>query len=161
MLAFAARAFGSHHRYVRGQIDHGLKEAGYGCWGFSPADIPDGGYSEYGVDALGMQEEGYDSKGVVTPHASFRALPYEPAAAVASLTALDRDLGAYDDRYGFRHSVDTSTGRVSDFVLALDQGVVATALAQQPRPGLLQRPFRTGCFRTRVRPLPAKERFSI
>ncbi|GGP64054.1 hypothetical protein GCM10010287_26090 [Streptomyces variabilis] len=44
MLPFAAGAFGSHHRYVRGQIDHGLNEAGYGYWGFSPADIPDGGY---------------------------------------------------------------------------------------------------------------------
>lgn len=151
----------SHHRYVRGQIDHGLKEAGYGYWGFSPANIPAGGYSEYGVDALGMQEEGYNSKGVVTPHASFLALPYEPAAAVANLTALDRDFGAYDDRYGFRDSVDTATGRVSDFVLALDQGMVAAALAQQLRPGLLQRPFRTGGFRARVKPLLAKERFSI
>ncbi|NEC52057.1 hypothetical protein G3I18_26375 [Actinospica acidiphila] len=151
----------SHHRYVRGQIDHGLKEAGYGYWGFSPANIPVGGYSEYGVDALGMQEEGYNSKGVVTPHASFLALPYEPAAAVANLTALDRDFGAYDDRYGFRDSVDTATGRVSDFVLALDQGMVAAALAQQLRPGLLQRPFRTGGFRARVKPLLAKERFSI
>ncbi|MFF7114523.1 glucoamylase family protein [Streptomyces albogriseolus] len=159
---WSPRSWGtSHHRYVRGQIDHGLKEAGYGYWGFSPANIPDGGYSEYGVDALGMQEEGYNSKGVVTPHASFLALPYEPAAAVANLTALDRDFGAYDDRYGFRDSVDTATGRVSDFVLALDQGMVAAALAQRLRPGLLQRPFRTGGFRSRVKPLLAKERFSI
>ncbi|MGW4149277.1 glucoamylase family protein [Streptomyces albogriseolus] len=159
---WSPRSWGtSHHRYVRGQIDHGLKEAGYGYWGFSPANIPDGGYSEYGVDALGMQEEGYNSKGVVTPHASFLALPYEPAAAVANLTALDRDFGAYDDRYGFRDSVDTATGRVSDFVLALDQGMVAAALAQRLRPGLLQRPFRTGGFRFRVKPLLAKERFSI
>ena len=87
--------------------------------------------------------------------------PYEPAAAVANLTALDRDFGAYDDRYGFRDSVDTATGRVSDFVLALDQGMVAAALAQQLRPGLLQRQFRTGGFRSRVKPLLAKERFSI
>lgn len=50
---------------------------------------------------------------------------------------------------------------MSDFVLALDQGTVAAALAQQLRPGLLQRLFRTGGFRARVRPLPAKERFSI
>jgi hypothetical protein len=39
--------------------------------------------------------------------------------------------------------------------------MVAAALAQQLRPGLLQRPFRTGGFRSRVRPLLAKERFSI
>ncbi|MGX1095585.1 hypothetical protein RKD47_006266 [Streptomyces albogriseolus] len=37
----------------------------------------------------------------------------------------------------------------------------SAALAQRPRPGLLQRPFRTGGFRSRVKPLLAKERFSI
>ncbi len=159
---WSPRSWGTtHHRCVRGQIGHGLKEAGYGYWGFSPAHIPDGGYSEYGVDALGMQEEGYTSKGVVTPHASFLALPYEARRAVANLTALYRDFGAYDDRFGFRDSVDTATGRVSDFVLALDQGMVAAALAQRSRPGLLQRPFRIGGLRSRVRPLLAKERFSI
>lgn len=53
------------------------------------------------------------------------------------------------------------TGRVSDFMLALDQGMITAALAQALRPGLLQRPFRTGGFRSRVRPLLAAERFSI
>lgn len=171
----------THQRYVRGQIEHGMAEAEYGYWGFSPANIPEGGYQEYGVDALGMQLDGYASNtdrtyttdgaplppasaftnGVVTPHASFLALPYAPAEAVANLRALDRDFGAYDDGYGFRDSVNVSTGRVSDYQLALDQGMIAAALAQAIRPGLLQQPFRTGGFRSRVRPLLVKERFSI
>ncbi|MFJ4466954.1 glucoamylase family protein [Streptomyces sp. NPDC089424] len=160
--AWSPHSWGTtHRRYVRGQIDHGLLESGYGYWGFSPANVPEGGYREYGVDALGMQEDGYHSLGVVTPHASFLALPFARDAALANLGALDRDFGAYDDRYGFRDSVNTATGRVSDFVLALDQGMIAAALAQHLRPGLLQRPFRTGGFRSRVRPLLAKERFSI
>ncbi|MFI1730889.1 glucoamylase family protein [Streptomyces acidicola] len=151
----------THQRYVRSQIEHGLIEEKYGYWGFSPANIPEGGYREYGVDAIGMQEDGYNSLGVVTPHASFLALPQAPEEAIANLRALDRDLGAYDDRYGFRDSVNVTTGRVSDFVLALDQGMIAAALAQHLRPGLLQRPFRTGGFQSRVRPTLAKERFSI
>ncbi|WP_406497103.1 hypothetical protein OG936_23015 [Streptomyces sp. NBC_00846] len=179
---WSPRSWGlTHARYVRSQIEHGMEEAEYGYWGFSPANIPEGGYQEYGVDAIGMQVDGYASNtdrtytedgaplppasaftnGVVTPHASFLALPYAPDEAVANLRALDRDFGAYHDGYGFRDSVNVGTGRVSDYMLALDQGMIAAALAQAIRPGLLQRPFRTGGFQSKVRPLLAKERFSI
>ncbi|GAB2896144.1 glucoamylase family protein [Streptomyces mayteni] len=159
---WSPRSWGTNHRrYVRSQIEHGLIEEEYGYWGFSPANIPEGGYREYGVDAIGMQEDGYHSLGVVTPHASFLALPYAEQEVLANLRALDRDFGAYDDRYGFRDSVNVATGRVSDFVLALDQGMIAAALAQRLRPGLLQRPFRTGGFRSQVRPLLTRERFSV
>jgi hypothetical protein len=44
----------NHPLYVRGQIQHGLDDAQYGYWGFSPSNNPAGGYREYGVDALGM-----------------------------------------------------------------------------------------------------------
>jgi hypothetical protein len=54
------RSWGVNHPlYVRAQIEHGLHEAGYGFWGFSPSDNPSGGYSAYGVDAVGMQADGY------------------------------------------------------------------------------------------------------
>ncbi|WP_327372231.1 family 1 glycosylhydrolase [Streptomyces sp. NBC_01217] len=151
----------THSRYVRSQIEHGLIEQAYGYWGFSPASIPQGGYREYGVDAIGQQADGYHPLGVVTPHASFLALPYAPAEAVGNLTALAHDFGAYDEEYGFRDSVDVVGGRVSDAVLALDQGMICAAIAQRLRPGLLQQPFRTGGFAARVRPLLARERFSI
>lgn len=151
----------THRRYVRSQIEHGLDEEKYGYWGFSPANIPEGGYREYGVDAIGQQSDGYYSLGVVTPHASFLALPFAHGEAMANLGALARDFGAYDDEFGFRDSVDVTTGRVSDFVLALDQGMIAAAIAQRLRPGLLQQPFRTGGFDRTVRPLLARERFGI
>ncbi|MFI0905807.1 glucoamylase family protein [Streptomyces sioyaensis] len=151
----------THRRYVRSQIEHGLMEEKYGYWGFSPASIPEGGYREYGVDAIGMQQDGYNSLAVVTPHASFLALPQAPDEAIANLEALARDFDMYDDRYGFRDSVNVTTGRVSDALLALDQGMITAALAQHLHYGLLQRPFRTAGFRSRVQPVLNKEHFSI
>ena len=96
------RSWGRNHpATVAGQIEHGLNDASYGYWGFSPASDPFGGYREWGVDAMGMDTDGYPSDvertnvrrrlrglprrpvrapaygdGVVTPHAAFLALPY-------------------------------------------------------------------------------------
>ncbi|MDT0377951.1 glucoamylase family protein [Streptomyces sp. DSM 42041] len=151
----------NHRRHVWSQIEHGLREEDYGYWGFSPANVPAGGYSEYGVDAVGMQTEGYTSKGVVTPHASFLAMPFARGHAVANLLRIERDFGAYHDGLGFRDSVDVRDGTVSGAMLALDQGMIAAALAQVLRPGTLQRPFRRGGFARRVRPLLRREDFGI
>ena len=97
----------NHPLTVRAQIHHGLIEAGYGYWGFSPANVPEGGYAVYGVDAIGMDPNGNPSNedrtlvdrgfpgcpgrepkpdpppsaytdGVVTPHAAFLALRWAP-----------------------------------------------------------------------------------
>ena len=108
----------NHPLTVAAQIHHGLDEAEYGYWGFSPANIPEGGYSTYGVDALGMNPEGYPSNedntfvdygfgdcrdgqpippasaytnGVVTPHAAFLALRWAPNATLDNLAALEAD----------------------------------------------------------------------
>ncbi|MFJ8957828.1 glucoamylase family protein [Lentzea sp. NPDC102401] len=52
---WAPRSWGRNHPlHVRAQREHGLLEAKYGFWGFSPASNPAGGYREYGVDALGI-----------------------------------------------------------------------------------------------------------
>ena len=59
---WAPRSWGVNHPlHVRAEREHGLIEADYGYWGFSPASNPDGGYREYGVDALGMNPLGYFS----------------------------------------------------------------------------------------------------
>jgi hypothetical protein len=42
----------NHPLTVDAQIHHGLHEAAYG-WGFSPANIPKGGYAAWGVDGIG------------------------------------------------------------------------------------------------------------
>src|SRR5918995_6830663 len=38
----------NHPLTVDAQIDHGLRGARYGTWGFSPSNIPEGGYKAYG-----------------------------------------------------------------------------------------------------------------
>ena len=114
-----------------------MVEAGYGYWGFSPANIPEGGYAVYGVDGIGSDPDGYPSNndrtlidlgwpgcrragapdpppsaytnGVVTPHAAFLALRYAPQETLANLTRLERDFDIYT-RWGFRDSVNVDTG---------------------------------------------------
>ncbi len=60
----------THPTYVRAQIEHGMDEAKYGYWGFSPSNNPAGGYREYGVDPIGMEPNGY----AVRPGAHLRRL---------------------------------------------------------------------------------------
>jgi hypothetical protein len=43
----------NHPLTVDPQIHHGLHEAAYGYGGFSPANIPKGGYAAWGVDGIG------------------------------------------------------------------------------------------------------------
>lgn len=144
---WAPQSWGINHpNYVKAQIYHGLNDAGYGYWGFSPSNKPEGGYSEYGVDAIGIRVDGYASNndhtlwnpqtpppasaytnGVVTPHASFLALQYDQQAALTNLKNLERDLKVYG-KYGYFDSVNVETGQVSKCILALDQGMIMAAL---------------------------------
>jgi hypothetical protein len=134
------RSWGLNHpNTVRAQMYHGLVEAGYGYWGFSPANNPDGGYSAYGVDAVGSNPQGYPSNndntfvdagfklphcsrpattppppsaytnGVVTPHASFLGLRWNRDAVLANLDKLRNNFDIYS-KWGFRDSVDVGTG---------------------------------------------------
>jgi hypothetical protein len=181
------RSWGVNHPlYVRAQVEHGLEEAGYGYWGFSPSNNPSGGYREYGVDAIGLNPDGYASNndntlvdygfgdcrpaqplpppeaytnGVVTPHASFLALPYARRAALGNLAGLRRDFGAYGEG-GFYDAVNVDTGQVSRHWLALDQGMIMAALGNELAGGSLQRYFSDGVVERAVRPLLAMEEFT-
>jgi hypothetical protein len=150
------RSWGVNHPlYARAHIHHGLNDAGYGYWGFSPSNNPDGGYREYGVDAIGLEPNGYTSdqertfvdngfegcrpgapppagygRGVVTPHASFLALDWERDAALANLAKLRSEFDAYGEG-GFYDAIDVVTGKVSRFYLALDQGMIMAAAANE------------------------------
>ena len=73
---WGARSWGVNHPlYVQAQIEHGMDEAGYGYWGFSPSNIPTGGYREYGVDQLGLDGPGYTSDGEDLVGAGLRGVP--------------------------------------------------------------------------------------
>ena len=181
------RSWGVNHPlYVRAQIEHGLEEAGYGYWGFSPSNNPSGGYREYGVDAIGLNPDGYASNnvstlvdygfgdcrpaqplpppeaytdGVVTPHASFLALPYARRAALDNLDRLRRAFDAYGEG-GYYDAVNVDNGQVSRYWLALDQGMVMAALGNELAGDRLQRYLTQGAVERAVRPLLAMEEFT-
>jgi hypothetical protein len=174
----------NHPTYVQAQIEHGMAEAGYGYWGFSPSNNPAGGYREYGVDPIGMEPNGYASdqertyvdygygecraaqpepteygQGVVTPHASFLALRYAPQASLTNLANLRSDFGAYG-RGGFYDAVNVSTGQMSERYLSLDQGMVMAALGNALADDVMRAPFASGPMEQRVAPLMRMEDFA-
>ena len=149
----------NHPLTVDAQIDHGLDVAGYGDWGFSPSNVPEGGYSVYGVDAIGMDPNGNPSNedrtlvdrgfpgcpgrdpvpdpppsaytnGVVTPHAAFLALRYRPRETMANLARLEAIPGMFG-KWGFADSVNVDTDFVSPAYLSLDQGMIMAALGNE------------------------------
>jgi Ca2+-binding RTX toxin-like protein len=174
---------------VRAQIHHGMTEAGYGYWGFSPANVPEGGYDVYGVDGIGMNPDGNPSNedhtlidrgypgcpdrpakpdppqsaytnGVVTPHASFLALRYAPREALANLGRLERNFPGLYGRLGFRDTVNVDTGRVSDFYLSLDQGMIMAALGNALGGDVLRHAYVTRATERKLRPLLGVEEFN-
>jgi hypothetical protein len=180
------RSWGRNHPlYVRGQIEHGMREAGYGYWGFSPSNNPAGGYREYGVDQLGLDGAGYTSDqertavdqpyagcrdgspapteygdGVVTPHASFLALRYARGEAIANLQRISRDFDAYGPG-GFYDAVAVRSGQVSQRYLALDQGMIMAALGNELADDAVRRYVSAGALEQKVRPLMKMEEFAV
>ena len=174
----------NHPITVAVQKHHGLVEAGYGAWGFSPASDPFGGYSEYGVDLAGIRSDGYMSDrektdvdidrpgcvegvnpdpefgdGVVTPHASFLALPYDRKAVLANLEHLEDDLGAYGPG-GFYDAVAVRSGTVAERYLSLDQSMIMAAIGNELTGDTLKRYFVDKEMEKRLRPAMAGQVFS-
>jgi Putative glucoamylase/Protein of unknown function (DUF3131) len=180
----------NHPLTVRAQIHHGLREAGYGYWGFSPSNTPEGGYGVYGVDGIGMDPNGNPSNedhtlvdhgwddptcprpaapdpppsaytnGVVTPHAAFLALRYAPRAAERNVRRLARDFPGLYGKWGFRDSVNVQTKRVSGSYLSLDQGMIMGALGNALGHDVLRRAFADRAMEKALRPVIGIERFN-
>jgi hypothetical protein len=188
---WAPASWGTNHpRTVAAQIHHGLVEAGYGYWGFSPSNTPEGGYGAYGVDAIGMDPNGNPSNedrtlvdhgfagcpdrpavvpdpprsayanGVVTPHAAFLALRFAPRAAVEDLGRLARNFPGMYGPWGFRDSVNVQTGAVSGSYLSLDQGMIMASLGNALGGDVLRNAFAGREEARALRPVIGIERFS-
>jgi len=181
---WAPRSWGLNHPLtVRAQIEHGLEEAKYGYWGFSPASNPKGGYSVYGVEAIGMDPGGYPSDleatnydagfegcregtnpnpaygdGVVTPHAAFLAMQYAPGQAIDNLRRIETNLHAYGAG-GFYDSVAVKSGLIAQRYLALDQAMVMGAIGNVFAHDVIRRNFASRTVERRIRPLIAMEQF--
>ena len=177
---WAPRSWGVNHPlYVRAQIEHGLEDAHYGFWGFSPAESPLGGYEVYGVKPLASDPMGYRSyetggpincslqqsaggnyhHGIVAPYASFLALRYAPREVVANLRALTTRFLIYSE-FGFHDSVDVSAGVVTGCILALDQGMIMAAIANELAEDVMQHAFSDDLVEQIIRPLIEVEQFS-
>jgi hypothetical protein len=179
----------NHPLTVQAQIHHGLTEAGYGYWGFSPSNIPEGGYAAYGVDGIGMDPNGNPSNedrtlidhgfagcpgrdpqpdpppsaytnGVVTPHAAFLGLRYAPRETADDLARLAQDFPGLYGRWGFRDSVNVDSGRPSDAYLSLDQGMIMAALGNALGRDAVRTAFDGPDLRRTVRPVLEVERFA-
>jgi hypothetical protein len=186
---WAPSSWGANHPLtVRAQIHHGMTEAGYGYWGFSPSNTPEGGYAAYGVDAIGMDPNGNPSNedrtlvdhgfagcdgrpaqpdpppaaytnGVVTPHAAFLALRYAPQAALANLARLARDFPGLYGRLGFRDSVNVQSRAVSGSYLSLDQGMIMAAIGNALTHDALREAFAGPDYARALRPVIGIEHF--
>ena len=175
----------NHPGTVEAQIHHGLVDAQYGYWGFSPSDVPEGGYNVFGVDAIGMNPDGYPSNeqntfvdhgsagcrpgqpdpppsaytnGVVTPHAAFLALRYAPKQAMENLANLQAIPNMYG-AWGFRDSVNVQTKHPDDFYLSLDQSIVMGAIGNALGHDMLRKAFATHEIQAALKPLMATEQF--
>lgn len=167
----------NHPATVEAQRWHGMEEAGYGYWGFSPASDPFASYREYGVEGLGISADGYASDepatdvdtgyegcrdatnpapaygdGVVTPHAAFLALPYAEDAVLDNLAGLEEDLGAYGPG-GFYDAVAVGSGTVAERYLSLDQSMIMAAIGNELLDDRLKDYFVDRRFEQAIRPL--------
>ena len=186
--SWAPTSWGRNHpAFVRGQIEHGLHDAGYGHWGFSPSSDPFAGYREYGVDAMGIDTDGYTSDrerttvdfgfegcpgrepqpdptsygdGVVTPHAVYLALPYAPEESVAQLRRLRQEFDAHGPG-GLYDAIAVGSGTVAARYLALDQGMIMGALGNLLGDNIIRRRFTKGAVTRRLKPALRLETFNV
>jgi Putative glucoamylase/Protein of unknown function (DUF3131) len=183
--SWAPRSWGINHALtVRAQREHGLNDAKYGYWGFSPASRPGGGYTAWGVDAIGMDPVGYPSDmegtnyydgsfgprtdgsssnpawgdGVVTPHAAFLGMQYEPVEAYDNLVKIERELKAYGEG-GFYDAVAVKSGVIAKRYLSLDQAMVLGAIGNVFCNNVIRRNFVKGAVQSTIKPLIGIEEF--
>lgn len=159
-------SWGTNHRlYAEAQIEYGLNDAHLGYWGISASTDAKGGYHAFGVAALGTSPTaGRNAHGqaarVVTPHASFLALPFTPRQSMDNLKRLAASFPAVYTPYGFLDAVDVGTGQVSDGVLVLDQGMILAAIANTLGQDVMQQAF-SGSVEMAIRPLIEEEQFEV
>ena len=180
----------NHPLYVQAQIEHGLEEAQFGYWGFSPSNNPAGGYREFGVDAIGMEPNGYTSDlerttvdyGFADPSGTGYCreplpLPAQYGQGVvtphASFLALEfasdaalanlANLQRDFESYswgGFFDAINVSNGDVSTYYLALDQGMIMAAIANALLNDGFQNYFAQGEVRKALEPIMEMEQFT-
>jgi len=144
---------------------------------------PGGEYTAWGVEAIGMSPGGYVSdmegtvydpgfgtcrvgsapnpkwgNGVVTPHAAFLAMQYEPVQAYDNLVKIERELKAYG-KGGFYDAVAVKSGVIARRYLSLDQAMVLGSIGNVFCDNVIRRNFIRGEVEARIKPLIGVEQF--
>jgi hypothetical protein len=155
------RSFGkADAQTVQVQVKYATEQLHYPVWGMSPSSTADdsGGYGSFGVEGLLFPYHGAGATGadpnqglsqchgcatedVVTPHASFLALPVAPQQAYDNIATLRQ---RYPDIYGpggFFDAVNPTTGAVGHRYLVLDQSMIMASLDNALGHGEMQEHF--------------------
>ena len=112
------------------------KELNYPIWGESPSTDENYGYSTFGAHS---GKDPYDSRGVITPHASFLALevlPYEAKQNLENIALLFPE--AYRENFGFADAININNNEVITKYLALDQGMTFIAALNSTSNGIIR-----------------------
>ncbi len=94
----------------------------------------------------------------MTPHAAFLALDFAPEATMENLANLASDFPGLYGRGGFKDAVNVATGQVANRYLALDQGMVIAAIANELTDDALQG-YLAVTLQPSLQPLMAIEEF--
>ena len=140
---------------------------------------PRGGYQIYGVEAIGTDPTGYLSYDIGPPVPQVLqtvgpALEWPRRRDASRLVpgpslcppGGDRQPEGSISRFpiysplGFQDSVDVTAGVVSGHILAVDQGMIMAAIANELAEDAMQHAFSDGQVERAVRPLLAMEEFS-
>ena len=183
--SWAPRSWGVNHPlHVRAQREHGLDDAGYGYWGFSPVEQP--GRRLPRVRRRRARAEPRRlllRPGEDQPRRRLRRLPpgdqpepdlrrrrRHPARVVprddvrarrrptANLVGIQDELGAYG-RGGFFDAVAVRSGTIARRYLSLDQAMVMGALGNVLGDGVLRTAFSTPAVEKALRPVIGIEQF--
>ena len=141
--------------HVTAQVKYALDVLKYPVWGMSPSSVPEGGYSEYGVQVLGSK--GYKA-GAVTPHATFLALEFVPEEAVKNARKLIANYPIYGE-YGFYDAVSMETGKVARKYLSLDQAMILIPINNYLNDGAVRRRFRNDAIYEKAKLVLTEEKF--
>jgi len=159
-LRVAPKGLGANGRNaIRAHIHYAIQEKEYPVWGLSPCAVrrgPRGGYEEFGVPDIGSK--GYKDGGVVAPHVTFLALPFESAEAIKNIRAFLSRFPIYGP-YGFYDSVDVKKGEVTYQYLALDQGMILIALDNYLNSNAISSRFHADKIASKMEPLLGAEEF--
>ena len=177
----------NHPLTVAAQIHHGLDRPNTATGASHRPTSPRAG-RDYGVEALGLNPDGYVSdednthvdrgfgtcpgreakpvpppaaytNGVVTPHAAFLALRWAPGRCLTISAASSGTSRRLYGQWGFRDSVNVGSGTVSDTYLSLDQGIIMAAIGDALGDDMLRHAFATKEVEAALQPLLSLERF--